>query len=96
MREYNLERFVEAQSDTYQTALNEVRAGQKRSHWMWFIFPQIEGLGFSGMSHRYAISDINEAACYLKHDVLGSGLVEVSNAFAGFECRQCNSDIWKT
>ena len=80
MGEYDLERFVKAQADTYQTALNEIKSGRKRSHWMWYIFPQIQGLGFSGMSQRYAILDLNEAACYLEHEVLGSRLIEISNA----------------
>jgi len=78
--DYDLERFVKAQSGTYQTALDEVRNGRKRSHWMWFIFPQIEGLAFSERSQRYSISDICEAEYYLKHDVLGNRLVEISNA----------------
>jgi uncharacterized protein (DUF1810 family) len=75
---YELERFVAAQdgSDTYQRAVGELRAGRKRSHWMWFVFPQIAGLGQSPMSRRYAISSLDEAKAYLEHPVLGPRLIE--------------------
>ena len=85
MSEYNLDRFVQAQENTYLTALDEVKNGRKRSHWMWFIFPQIQGLGFSAMSQHYAISDIDEATCYLKHDVLGRRLTEISEALLALD-----------
>lgn len=68
---FDLERFVDAQIDTYEVALAEVRRGAKRSHWMWFIFPQITGLGHSGMAQRYAIGSLEEAKAYLVHPVLG-------------------------
>jgi len=70
---YRLERFVTAQDSggTYQRALAELRAGRKTSHWMWFIFPQVAGLGFSAMAQRYAISGVAEARAYLSHPVLG-------------------------
>ncbi len=68
---FDLERFVDAQIDTYEVALAEVRRGAKRSHWMWFIFPQITGLGHSGMAQRYAIGSLEEAKAYLAHPVLG-------------------------
>jgi uncharacterized protein (DUF1810 family) len=71
-----LSRFVEAQSDTYERALAELRDGRKRSHWMWFVFPQVAGLGFSSMSVRYAISGRAEARAYLAHPVLGPRLRE--------------------
>ncbi len=69
---FDLERFVDAQVDTYEVALAEVRRGAKRSHWMWFIFPQIAGLGHSSMAQRYAIGSLEEARAYLAHPVLGS------------------------
>ena len=73
-----LERFVLAQEDagTYERAVAELRAGRKRSHWMWFVFPQIAGLGESAMSRRYAIASIDEARAYLEHAVLGTRLLE--------------------
>ena len=78
--EPNLQRFLDAQTGDYQTALAELKAGRKRSHWMWYIFPQIQGLGFSSMAQHYAITDAAEAAEYLKHPVLGSRLLEISKA----------------
>ena len=74
----DLERFVRAQDSggTYQRALTELRNGRKTSHWMWFIFPQIAGLGRSGMAQAYAINDLAEAQAYLAHPVLGRRLVE--------------------
>jgi uncharacterized protein (DUF1810 family) len=66
-----LKRFVDAQADSYATALAEIRRGAKRSHWMWYVFPQIAGLGASPMSQRYAIRGIEEARAYLGHPVLG-------------------------
>ncbi len=76
----NLNRFLEAQEDDYAKALSEIRAGRKRSHWMWYIFPQIAGLGFSPTSKFYAIKDISEAEEYLEHPILGERLIEISNA----------------
>jgi uncharacterized protein (DUF1810 family) len=75
---YDLQRFVDAQDagDTYAGAVRELRAGYKRGHWMWFVFPQIAGLGWSAMSQRYAISGLPEAAAYLAHPVLGPRLLE--------------------
>ncbi|ACL57625.1 DUF1810 domain-containing protein [Methylobacterium nodulans] len=71
---YDLARFVEAQRGTYDQALRELTAGRKQTHWMWFIFPQIAGLGFSAMAQRYAISGLPEAQAYLRHPVLGERL----------------------
>ena len=68
---YDLERFVAAQATSYETALGEMRRGAKRSHWMWFIFPQIAGLGSSSMAQRYAIRSLDEARAYLDHPLLG-------------------------
>jgi len=78
--EFDLERFVDAQRGVYDTALAELRAGHKRSHWMWFIFPQIAGLGRSEMARRYAIASSDEAAAYLAHPLLGARLRECAAA----------------
>lgn len=78
----NLQRFLDAQKSSYQTALTEIKNGRKRSHWMWYIFPQIQGLGFSETSRFYAIKDVSEAEAYLKHQVLGSRLIEISQVAA--------------
>jgi uncharacterized protein (DUF1810 family) len=75
---YQLARFVSAQSAVYQQVLAELRAGRKRSHWMWFIFPQRAGLGRSAMAQRYAIASLDEARAYLAHPVLGERLRECS------------------
>lgn len=75
MDDFNLERFVAAQRDTYDRALREITAGQKRTHWIWFIFPQIAGLGRSEMAGRYAIGSLDEARAYLAHPVLGPRLI---------------------
>jgi uncharacterized protein (DUF1810 family) len=83
--DYDLQRFVDAQRDVYATALAELRAGRKRTHWMWFIFPQIAGLGHSEMARRYAIRSGDEAAAYLAHPVLGPRLRESASAVAMHE-----------
>ena len=77
---HNLSRFVQAQEDDYEQALAEIRSGRKRSHWMWYIFPQIDGLGFSSTSRRYSIKSVAEAQAYLSHPVLGPRLVECAEA----------------
>ena len=89
---YNLERFVAAQDadGTYQNALGELRAGFKSSHWMWFVFPQIAGLGHSPTSRRYAISSLAEAAAYLKHPVLGPRLREAAGVLASLKGRSAD------
>ncbi len=71
---FDLGRFVRAQAETYNTALSELRSGRKRTHWMWFIFPQIAGLGLSEMSRLYAVSSLEEARAYLEHPLLGTRL----------------------
>ena len=73
---YNLQRFVNAQAPVYERVVAELRAGEKRSHWMWFIFPQPAGLGHSEMARRFAISSLDEAKAYLAHPVLGPRLRE--------------------
>lgn len=75
----NLERFVVAQEHTFDTALEEVKNGKKESHWMWFIFPQIIGLGESDTALYYSLTDIGEAKLYLEHQVLGPRLVKITN-----------------
>ena len=79
----SLDRFVTAQQNVYPTALAELRAGAKRSHWMWFVFPQIAGLGRSDMARRYAIRDLAEARAYLVHPLLGARLIEATEAMLG-------------
>ena len=80
--EFDLERFVQAQDPVYATVLAELRTCHKRSHWMWFIFPQIAGLGHSEMAQRYAIASGDEAAAYLAHPVLGARLRECAGLVA--------------
>ena len=77
----DLERFSIAQQSYYRIALQEIKAGQKRSHWMWFIFPQIAGLGYSETARYYAIKNMDEAKAYMEDDILGRNLVEISEAF---------------
>jgi uncharacterized protein (DUF1810 family) len=81
---FDLQRFVAAQDErgVYDAALAELRRGRKTSHWMWFVFPQIHGLGLSSMSRKYAIASMAEAAAYLRHPVLGPRLVECSEVVA--------------
>ncbi len=76
----NLDRFLNAQRKTYDTALQEVRQGKKRSHWMWYIFPQLQGLGHSETAQFYALTNLAAATAYLKHPILGKRLVEISQA----------------
>lgn len=104
---YELERFVAAQdgSDTYERAIGELRDGRKRSHWMWFVFPQIAGLGQSPISRRYAIASLDEAKSYLEHPVLGPRLVESAriltdlddvtarDIFGGIDARKLRSSM---
>jgi uncharacterized protein (DUF1810 family) len=80
-----LDRFVTAQDGVYPRALAELRAGRKRSHWMWFVFPQIAGLGMSAMSQHYAIASLDEARAYLAHPTLGARLRECAALVAASE-----------
>ena len=84
---FGLNRFVEAQADDYARALAEIRNGRKRSHWMWYIFPQLAGLGSSSMSQRYAITSIAEADAYLRHPILGPRLIECAEAAAALQAK---------
>ena len=79
---FNLERFIRAQSTEYDRAVTELRAGKKETHWMWFIFPQLAGLGHSLMSQRYAIKDEREARAYMAHAILGDRLCECAQIVA--------------
>lgn len=83
MHSDDLDRFVAAQRGTFDTALKEVRSGRKRSHWMWYIFPQLVGLGRSEMAHRYGIRHLDEAQAYLDHPVLGQRLRLILTALQG-------------
>ena len=84
---YGLERFVQAQQGVYEQVCAELRAGRKRTHWMWFIFPQIKGLGSSEMATQYAISSLEEAKAYLEHPMLGDRLRECAGIVVGLEGR---------
>ncbi|MEW7851336.1 DUF1810 domain-containing protein [Massilia aurea] len=82
---FDLDRFVQAQDPVYPAVLAELRAGHKRTHWMWFVFPQIAGLGTSAMAQRYAIASTDEAAAYLAHPVLGRRLRECAGIVAALD-----------
>jgi len=84
---YDLTRFVRAQERDYDQALAELASGRKRSHWMWYVFPQFEGLGSSATSKRYAIKSIAEARAYLAHPILGPRLLECAEAVVRLEGR---------
>ncbi len=81
MGDYNLQRFLDAQQGDYEHALTEIRNGRKYSHWIWYIFPQLKGLGMSYNSQYYGISGKEEAEAYLAHPVLGERLREITSAF---------------
>lgn len=91
---YDLQRFVDAQRPVYDTVCSELRSGQKRSHWIWFIFPQIAGLGRSETARRYAISSLDEAKAYLAHPVLGPRLRECTQLVADIEGRRIDEIFW--
>ena len=88
--DYNLDRFIDAQNGIYDLALAELKAGRKRSHWMWFIFPQIAGLGSSSMAEKYAIRSAEEASAYLADPILGSRLLRCVEAMLSIEDRTAN------
>ncbi|WGD48901.1 DUF1810 domain-containing protein [Bradyrhizobium sp. CB1650] len=88
---FDLERFVSAQDPVYPDVLAELSRGRKQSHWMWFIFPQVAGLGFSAMSQRYAIGSREEAQAYLAHPVLGLRLSECTELVLAVEGRTINA-----
>jgi uncharacterized protein (DUF1810 family) len=96
MDPFNLNRFIEAQASNYGEALTELRTGRKETHWSWYVFPQIHGLGSSAMSVRYAINSMAEARSYLEHPVLGLRLrdcVKAMNAHRGMSADQILGDI---
>ena len=84
---YNLNRFVQAQEENYEQALLELRSGRKRTHWMWYIFPQIDGLAVSATAKRYAIKSVEEAKAYVEHPILGPRLLECAEAVLRIEGR---------
>ncbi|MFQ6601878.1 DUF1810 domain-containing protein [Flavobacterium sp. C3NV] len=84
-KEFDLDRFLEAQQETYDTALREIREGKKQTHWMWFIFPQLKGLGFTDYNIFYGIENIQEAAQYFNHPVLGKRLTTITKAILKVE-----------
>ncbi|WIW43393.1 DUF1810 domain-containing protein [Bradyrhizobium sp. 62B] len=88
---FDLERFVRAQDPVFRAVEGELARGRKQTHWMWFVFPQIAGLGFSAMSQRYAIGSRAEAEAYLAHPVLGARLVECTGLILAVEGRSINA-----
>ena len=88
---YNLKRFLDAQENAYAGALTEIRQGRKQGHWMWYIFPQISGLGYSETAKFYAIQDLTEAEAYLAHPTLRSRLIDISNAFLEIDGKSANA-----
>jgi len=84
---FDLERYVRAQASTYEQALAEIRGGRKRSHWMWFVFPQFDGLGASAASKHYAVKTVAEARAYLAHPVLGARLIECADSLLALDGR---------
>jgi uncharacterized protein (DUF1810 family) len=88
--DYDLHRFIEAQNGIYEQALTELKTGRKRSHWMWFIFPQIAGLGTSSMAEKYAIRSAEEASAYLADPILGSRLLRCVEAILSVNDRSAH------
>ncbi len=88
--ENNLKRFIDAQQVNFSIALSEIKNGKKQSHWMWYIFPQIQGLGSSWTSKIYAIKDITEAEEFLKHPILGNRLNIICNELLKLDCNDAN------
>jgi uncharacterized protein (DUF1810 family) len=91
---HNLQRFVDAQNGVFQTAIAELRAGLKRSHWMWFVFPQLRGLGRSSTAIHYSIGSLDEARAYLDHPVLGTRLNQSVEAILPWIGRRSAEDIF--
>src|SRR5271154_4294276 len=92
---FDLDRFVQAQQPVFEQVRRELREGRKRSHWMWFVFPQLSGLGHSAMAERYAIASLGEATAYLEHPVLGPRLIECSELVNNVEGREIG-DIFES
>jgi uncharacterized protein (DUF1810 family) len=91
---HDLDRFVGAQAGTYDRAVAEIRGARKRSHWMWFVFPQMQGLGYSPTARRYGITGLSEARAYLAHPVLGARLLECAEALEGLDSAESAVDIF--
>ena len=87
----SLTRFLDAQHEDYEQALSEIKSGRKQSHWMWYIFPQVQGLGFSSTSKYYAIQDLHEAEEFLKHPVLGDRLIAICNELLKLKSNDANN-----
>ncbi|WP_421654362.1 DUF1810 domain-containing protein [Leptothermofonsia sp. ETS-13] len=93
---FDLARFVLAQDGTFHTALSEIKSGRKASHWMWYIFPQLRGLGHSSMAKKYGITGLDEAYAYLTHDVLGPRLITICDAALAVDGRSATEIFWHT
>lgn len=91
MAKEDLQRFLSAQASVYPRALAEIQSGRKHSHWMWFVFPQLRGLGRSEMAHRYGLAGFAEAQAYLAHDVLGARLTEITTALLALDTRDAHA-----
>ncbi len=91
MAQYDLDRFLKGQARNYDAALQEIREGCKRSHWMWYVFPQIQGLGYSSTAQYYAIRDLGEAKAYLQHPILRERLLEISNALLALDSHNASA-----
>ncbi len=87
---YDLQRFIKEQQRTYSTAYVELSQGRKQSHWMWWIFPQIVGLGMTATSHKYSIKSMDEAKAFLSHPYLGKNIREISNVLLGLDANDAN------
>ncbi len=88
--EYDLQRFIDAQEGVYEKALVEIKNGRKQTHWMWFVFPQIKGLGYSETAKFFAIQNLEEATQYLDNETLGNRLIEIANALIQVKDRTAN------
>lgn len=91
---HSLDRFIEAQERMYAVALKEIKSGLKRSHWMWYIFPQLRGLGTSSMAHAYGIAGLDEARAYLSHPVLSARIIEISKALLMQKKEKSRRHLW--
>lgn len=91
---FDLDRFVGAQASTYQRVVTEIRSGRKQSHWMWFVFPQMQGLGYSATARRYGITGLPEARAYLAHPVLGARLRQCAELLERLDAGESAADIF--
>jgi uncharacterized protein (DUF1810 family) len=91
---FDLDRFVGAQASTYARVVAEIRSGRKQSHWMWFVFPQMQGLGYSATARRYGITGLPEAQAYLSHPVLGARLRECAELLEQLDAGESAADIF--